>query len=67
MNDKEKDLQQQFKELQDKIQNEAIDKVFQLVENFYQKAVKSSYSLTIHEQQQVVKMYNMIKWVYENA
>lgn len=67
MDDKEKDLQQQFKELQDKIQNEAIDKAFQLVENFYQKAVKSSYNLTIHEQQQVVKMYNMIKWVYENA
>ena len=60
-------LDQQIKELQEKMQNEAIDKVFELVENLHEKANRSDYNLTLYEMKKVTQMYHMFKWLYENA
>ena len=60
-------LEQQMKELKEKMQNEAIDKVYDLVEHLHEKAIRSDYTLTLYEQKKVTLMHSMIKWIYENA
>ena len=60
-------LEQTMKDLQEKMQNEAIDKVYDLVEHLHEKAIRSDYTLTPYEQKKVTLMYSMIKWIYENA
>ena len=60
-------MEEQIKALKEKMQNEAIDKVYDLVEHLHEKAIRSNYTLTLYEQKKVTLMYSMIKWIYENA
>ena len=58
-----KELERLQKELQDKMQNEFIDKLADMVDNYLDKVNKRGYEMTAHEVATFEKVYKQIDYI----